>query len=428
LNRHLIHFLLKGLVRDRNRSLFPLIVITLGVMLGVVTYCFMHGVIDETIRSNAKLSTGHVKITTRGYRALASQVPNDLGIVGLDRLLAALDRGYPRMEWTPRIKFGGLLDIPDESGETRAQGPAIGLAFDLLGEDSREAERLNLERAIQEGEMPQSQGEILVSEDFAERLGAGVGETATIISSTANGAMAVENFTIAGTIRFGIGPLDRNTVIADLADVQYALDMENSAGEVLGFFPNMVYDREAADSLASSFNMARSRPGDDLSPVMMTLREQNGLGEYLNMVGFWVSLILLVFFFVMSVVLWNAGLMSGIRRYGEIGVRLAIGESKDRLYLSMLSESVLIGIAGSVLGTFLGLTVSYYLQEKGLDISSMTKGSDVIMANIIRARITPVSYYIGFIPGLLATLLGTAISGISIFKRQTAQLFKELEN
>jgi putative ABC transport system permease protein len=161
---------------------------------------------------------------------------------------------------------------------------------------------------------------------------------------------------------------------------------------------------------------------------MMTLREQNGLGEYLNMVGFRVSLILLVFFFVMSVVLWNAGLMSGIRRYGEIGVRLAIGESKDRVYISMLSESVLVGIAGSVLGTFVGLAVSYYLQEKGLDISGMTKGSDVIMANVIRARITPVSYYIGFIPGLLATLLGTAISGISIFRRQTAQLFKELEN
>jgi putative ABC transport system permease protein len=94
----------------------------------------------------------------------------------------------------------------------------------------------------------------------------------------------------------------------------------------------------------------------------------------------------------------------------------------------MLSESVLMGVAGSVLGTFVGLVVSYYLQEQGLDISSMTKGSDVIMANVIRARITPTAYYIGFIPGLLATLLGTAISGISIFRRRTAQLFKELEN
>jgi putative ABC transport system permease protein len=34
---------------------------------------------------------------------------------------------------------------------------------------------------------------------------------------------------------------------------------------------------------------------------------------------------------------------------------------------------------------------------------------------------------IGFLPGLLATLLGSALSGVGIYKRKTAQLFKELE-
>jgi putative ABC transport system permease protein len=129
----------------------------------------------------------------------------------------------------------------------------------------------------------------------------------------------------------------------------------------------------------------------------------------------------------MSIVLWNAGLMSGIRRYGEIGVRLAIGESKDRVYVAMLSESIVIGIVGSALGTAIGLGVSYYLQEVGLDVTSMTQSSGVLMANVIRAKITAEGYYIGFVPGLLATLVGTAISGIGIFRRQTAQLFKELE-
>jgi putative ABC transport system permease protein len=34
---------------------------------------------------------------------------------------------------------------------------------------------------------------------------------------------------------------------------------------------------------------------------------------------------------------------------------------------------------------------------------------------------------IGFVPGLLATGLGTAISGMGVYKRQTAALMKELE-
>ena len=41
--------------------------------------------------------------------------------------------------------------------------------------------------------------------------------------------------------------------------------------------------------------------------------------------------------------------------------------------------------------------------------------------------VTPLSFVIGFFPGMLATFFGTAISGIGIYKRQTSQLFKELE-
>jgi putative ABC transport system permease protein len=33
----------------------------------------------------------------------------------------------------------------------------------------------------------------------------------------------------------------------------------------------------------------------------------------------------------------------------------------------------------------------------------------------------------GFIPEILSTLVGAGLAGIGIYKRQTAQLFKELE-
>jgi putative ABC transport system permease protein len=42
--------------------------------------------------------------------------------------------------------------------------------------------------------------------------------------------------------------------------------------------------------------------------------------------------------------------------------------------------------------------------------------------------VTPVSYVIGFVPGLAATFLGRAVSGTGIYKRQTAQLAKEFES
>jgi putative ABC transport system permease protein len=120
--------------------------------------------------------------------------------------------------------------------------------------------------------------------------------------------------------------------------------------------------------------------------------------------------------------------MSGIRRYGEVGVRLALGESNDRIYKTLLYESILIGLAGSLIGTSLGLAISYYFQEIGLDMSGAFRNSSIMISNLVRARISFTSFYIGFIPGFAATLLGTAFSGIQIFKRQTASLFKELES
>jgi putative ABC transport system permease protein len=420
-------FLLKGLIRDRHRSLFPVVIVSLGVTVSILMYCFMQGMIDDAVRSNARLDTGHVKIATKGYHEISRQLPNDLAIMNAAEILGALQEDYPGMDWVPRIKFGGLLDLPDERGETRSQGPALGLAADLLGAGSREKEYLTLERGLVQGRLPERTGEIIISEDFAQRLGAKIGDGATLISSTANGGMAIQNFTLVGTIRFGIGPLDRNTMLADLKDIQYALDMEDSAAEILGFFPNIIYDEKAADAVAAAFNSNIKDPTDEFTPIMLTLREQSGLGEYLDMIDQRVSIILFSFFVVMSIVLWNAGLMSGIRRYGEIGVRLAIGESKGQVYRFLLGESLLIGFIGSIAGILIGLALSYYLQEVGLDISRMMRGSTVLMASVMRAKITPSSYYIGFAPGLLATFLGSTISGIKIFHRQTAQLFKELE-
>ncbi len=423
----MIQFLLKGLLRDRHRSLFPVLIVAGGVAITVLIYCYLLGFADDTIRTNAKLDTGHIKIMTRAYAEIASQVPNDLAFSDVNKVITGLTEDYPELDWAARIKFGGLLDIPDDEGETRAQGPVFGIAMDLLNTDSSEKKRFNLENALVRGRLPQSPGEILVSEEFARNLDVKIGEMATLISATANGSMAIQNFTLVGTIRFGIGPMDHNAMLADISDIQYALDMEGGAAEILGYFPNLVYKEEAAEILAEEFNGRHTDAEDEFSPVMLTLSEQNGLGEILDMMNYELFIIIFIFIFVMSIVLWNTGLMSGIRRYGEIGIRLAIGESKGGVYRSMIYESVLIGCIGTVIGTAIGLGFSYYMQEVGIDFSNLMKGSNMLMSSVFRSRITPAAFYIGFIPGLLATVFGSMISGIGIFKRQTSQLFKELE-
>ena len=80
-------FLFKGLLRDRHRSLFPIIVITGGVAITILAYCWILGVKDDLTIASAKLDTGHVKIMTRGYLEISSQVPNDLAVSGINTFL-----------------------------------------------------------------------------------------------------------------------------------------------------------------------------------------------------------------------------------------------------------------------------------------------------------------------------------------------------
>jgi putative ABC transport system permease protein len=296
-----------------------------------------------------------------------------------------------------------------------------------LSPETTEIARMNIENALTRGKMPEKSGEILISDDLATKLGVEIGGNATLLSSTMYGSMTMNNFIISGTLTFGMQAMDRGAMIADINDIQLALDMENSAGQILGYLPNNIYDIEQAEIIKENFNNAFNDPEDEFSPIMMQLKDIGILGEYLYLTSSFSTIIATVFIILMSIVLWNVGLLGGIRRYGEVGLRLAIGEHKGHIYRSMIYESILIGIVGSIIGTALGLVFAYWLQVKGINIGDMMKNSTMLFPGIIHTKITAETYYLGFIPGVFSMVLGTMLSGVGIYRRQTAQLFKELE-
>ena len=154
----MIGFIFKGLIRDRQRSLFPILVIIIGVMLTVILHSWITGIMGDMVDFNAKFSTGHVKIMTRSYAENMDQLPNDLALIGVNELLDNLHKEFPSMLWIKRIHFGGLLDAPDKNGETKAQGSVMGLAVDLFSEQSSEINRLNIAKSIVRVQLPKKPG------------------------------------------------------------------------------------------------------------------------------------------------------------------------------------------------------------------------------------------------------------------------------
>ena len=426
----MIKFLAKGLLRDRSRSLFPVLVITLTVTLVIFSIGFMQGTMNSLLLDTAVILTGHEKVVTRAYSEESQLMPNDLALMGVDQLIEELKQEYPDFFWTPRITFAGLLDVPDQNGETKAQGPVIAFGIDLFSSDSRQVEIWELERLLVSGNLPENKNDALISSKMANQLNIGIGENVTFIGSTMDNAFTTYNFNVSGTFNLRKGQTDKQMMLVDLSGARLALDMDNAASAIFGFTHSLYYDDETAVALRTKYNRINSDSLDIFSPFMLALRDGNQMGTMVDVSDAMMAIMGGIFLVIVMIVLWNMGLMNGLRRYGEIGLRLAMGESKGQVYRSMISEAIIIGLAGTVVGTGIGIGLTYYVQENGIDY---TKGiealsnSSMVMPNIFYAQVTPDLFYIGFLPGVLATVLGTMLAGLAIYRREMSQLFKELE-
>lgn len=423
----MIKFIFTAILRDKNRSILPVIVIAIGVFLTIALSGYLTGMLDDIVNQTARFQTGHVKVMSRAYAQNVDQLPNDLALLGIDKVHEELQKEFPNYTWVNRIYFGGIIDAPSANDQSKGQGPAMGMAIELFSKKSGEINRLNLINSLVDGKIPEKSGEVLIGYEFANKLKVQVGDQLTYMGNTMNGSMTFAKFIVSGTVRFGVASMDKGTIIIDFTDAQQILDMENGAGEILGFQKNEIFIQEQTEQMRDAYNAKHAENRDEFAPIMKALGEQNSMGTYLNLVNSVSGMFVFIFIIVMSVVLWNTGLIGGLRRYKEFGIRLALGEEKGHIYRTMIYEAIIIGSIGSIIGTVLGIIVTLLMQTYGIDISGMMKDATMMMPTVLKSKFTPQLFYIGFIPGLLAMVIGNMLSGIGIYKRETATLFKELE-
>ena len=426
----MIKFLAKGLVRDKTRSLFPTIIITITVAIVIFALGFMRGMLNSVFLDTAVIISGYEKVVTRAYKKEMQMLPLDLALMDIEEMISGLNRDHPDYFWSPRINFGGLIDIPDENKETRSQSPIMAIGIDFFSNKSRQTELWKLDQIIVDGLPPRSPNDILISSKLAKKLEVSTGQEATFIGSTMDNAFTTYNFNISGIFNLNKGQTDKQMILLDISGAQEALDMNGAATEILGFTNDLFYNDEDAIEIRSSFNENNRDSSDIFTPIMIALRDTNQMGTMVDFSNAALAVIGGIFLVIVMIVLWNMGLMNGLRRYGEIGLRLAMGESKGQVYRSMITEAVIIGLTGTLLGTGLGLSITYYVQENGISYAEALEEmalTNMVMPNVFYSKVTPDLFYVGLLPGLLATVLGTMLAGLAIYRREMAQLFKELE-
>lgn len=431
----MIRWLFHGILRDKTRSLFPFLVVTVGVALMISLLGFMEGIFMGVIDITANLDTGHLRLTNKPFYDEEHLNPLDRALAGQKETLDWLKKnGPPEIQWSPRIRWAAIMDVPNEQGETRSQTPVAGMAIDLISPESPELARLDLAKSLVRGQLPSRPGEMLMGYLLAETLHIKPGDSVTLIGQSFDGGMATGNYVVAGFVRFGVFAMDKKMVFIDLADAQHTFYMEDMVTDWLGFFPAHVsyedYDKIKQGLLSKLDSLKRNPPpawAKDDVPLLLSIMDQRGVGDVKIKFVAIRNVIVWIFLLLMVLVLWNAGLLNGIHRYGEMGLRLALGETHLGLLFSLLAESVMIGVLGSIAGSLVGGGFVYYLQEVGVNMGDAFSKAGVIVSDVLRGRLDFIAFVYAIVPGMTASVLGMLVASLAIFKRTEANLFRELE-
>ncbi len=431
----MIRWIYLGIIRDKTRSLFPFLVVSAGVSLMIFFLGFMDGIFAGMVDITANLDTGHVRFVNRPFYEEEYLNPMDRALAGQKETGQWLkENADRRVSWSPRIRWGAIMDVPDPQGETLHQTPVVGMAMDLLSADSPELARLKLADSLLAGRLPEASHELLVGYQLAQTLELELGRPVTLLGQSFDGGLAADNYTVVGFVKFGVSAMDKKMALIDLADAQETFYMEDMVTDWLGYLPAEVgymdypeIQSRLQERLAGLLARPPAEWAADDEPMVLSILDQRNFSSLVRTFEAVKKIVIGIFLFLMTLVLWNAGLLNGIHRYGEMGLRLAMGETHRALVFRLGLEAFLIGVLGSLAGCLIGGAIVYYLQEVGINMGDAFAKTGLMLSDVTRGRLSLEGFVMGIVPGMTASVLGNLIASLAIFKRSEANLFRELE-
>jgi putative ABC transport system permease protein len=190
-----------------------------------------------------------------------------------------------------------------------------------------------------------------------------------------------------------------------------ARDLANRGGHyltVVGRLKSGVTLAQGQDDIAAithHINEANPTPGFELGSVVISLREQlagNVRPMLLVLLGA-VGLVLLI----ACANIANLLLARGAARYREIAVRTALGAGRHRIVRQLLTESMLLAVAGGVAGLFIAWLSFSFLKQ--IIPSSMALNANVQIDAKVFGFMLLLSLFTGIIFGLTPALQAARI-------------------
>jgi putative ABC transport system permease protein len=334
---------LRNLLRQRRRTTLTLMVVVAGFVALSLAGGFMaqtfQGLSDGAIRGGL----GHVQVLPpKGAGGDESQ-SLEHSLPDGEALAARLRRDPAVAEVLPRIQFMGLISSGPRSVAF------LGTAVDPL----REPRFMACLDTLKDGaKAPGGAGsrwlstdpaarEVVLGTGLAQALGASVGSSLTLMSTTKDGALNGVDVDVVGLQDLGLKELNDRSLTVSLATANQLLD----AGEARSALSVVL--RHPVDAAQEAARLQALLPDTVVQPWFdrASFYRQVKL-LYTAIFGF----MGLVLFLVVLLATANTLLMSVMERIREFGVLRAMGLHSGHLVSLLQWEGAFLGLSGSCLG------------------------------------------------------------------------------
>lgn len=346
----------RNLLRYRRRTLLTSLLIVIGMVAVLLFIAVSSSFKTIMIGQFTDSILGHLEVHQKGYVAAIDALP--LGLNMQPNATSKIEQAFKQIDdvesWSPRVKFGAMFSNFVETTSMRVNGidPALEAAtLPLLAsrmvEGSKNGPLLG-------------KGEILVPALLASGMKITVGSTVVLVATNRDGSVNGKTFVVRGILEGLSGPGGRDGYVF-IDDARELLRMD--AAEVSEYAIRLKAPAHL-DAVTDSLKQMLAHVTDKDGKPVLEVHTWADLSPFANIARMIDVLTLFIKIMLMSIVLisvMNVMIMAVYERIREIGTISAIGTSPGKILMLFLSEGVMLGVTGTLIGTFISLAIIYVL-------------------------------------------------------------------
>lgn len=378
---------LRNVFRQRARSAATLIAIAVGVAGLILASGFVHDIFTQLGEAIIHSQTGHLQITRQGYREGRTRTPEAYLIEQPEKLkvgvggTAGVERVFARLNFTGVINNGKRdLGIIGEGIEPEAEGKVSNYLHYVEGRPLGDKD---------------ADG-IVVGQGVAKSLGLKIGDRVNLVISLAQGAVNTLDFELVGVFQSFSKEFDARAVRIPQPAARELMDTQSA--HVLVVMLNQTEDtgRIAAELEATlgpkGFEVARWNKLSDFYEKAVDLYDRQ----------FGVLRLIILLMVLLSVA--NSVNMSIFERTREFGTVIALGTRPAGVFRTVLTESLIIGLIGALMGMTVGSLLAIAISAVGIPMPPPPNANLGYTAEI---RLVPYEVLTSGLIGFVATFLAS---------------------